>query len=198
MRRAMAATSWPSTSRRQGAKPPKPWRAMASMTASSGWVKPSVAVLMAHSSGWSLRSRILDPVERQELAHAPDGTLRIADQPRLVGKPQNAGEIGDRPHRLGAARHDEMLLEAVEPSKEDDARLVILRRRPEDQARQGNGRGEELGIGLPVAACEFLECQRCRGRDRIEYAEKRMRIALRVASDQIGIVEVIARIHLHA
>ena len=51
---------------------------------------------------------------------------------------------------------------------------------------------------MPVAACEFLERQRCRGRDRIEYAEKRMRIALRVASDQIGIVEVIARIHLHA
>ena len=91
-----------------------------------------------------------------------------------------------------AADHGEMVLVAVQPGEEDDAGLVEAGRGGEDQARQRHGRVENVVEARLVAARERRERRGGGRRDRVEDAEERVGIALLVAGDQVGEVEVVA------
>src|SRR5262245_30694261 len=123
------------------------------MTFSMGAVKPSVAVLMAQRSGRPSRSRILNSMKRQEMTHGMAGEMGVREQPGLISEPQDVSEIAQGPHRLRARGHDEMILEAVEPGQEDDAGLIILCRRPEDEPRQGHCRRQQPCKRVAIALC---------------------------------------------
>ena len=97
-----------------------------------------------------------------------------------------------------AAEHPEMILEAVQPGEEHDARLVVLGRRLEDASRERHGRVEDGVVAGTVALRQAVHRRGRRRCDRVEDAEQRMRMVLAVALDQVGVVEVVARVHLHA
>src|SRR5438105_85517 len=56
-----------------------------------------------------------------------------------------------------------------------------------------------LGSGVETdSGTNFLRrCRRRRGRDRIEDAEKSIRISRFVATDQLGEIEIVAGVHAH-
>ena len=93
---------------------------------------------------------------------------------------------------------DEVILQAVEVGHEDDASLVEARRRLEDVARQRHGRRQNGIEGFAITGSQRRERGGGRRRDGIEDAEQRVAVALLVAGDQLGVVEVVARIHAHA
>ena len=104
-------------------------------------------------------------------------------------------------HRAGAllaADHREVVLIAVQPGKEDDTGLVEAGGRGEDQPGQRDGRLENLPESGLVAGGKPRQRRRGGRRDRIEDAEQRIGIALLVAEDQFGEIEVVAGIHPHA
>ena len=104
-----------------------------------------------------------------------------------------------RARALLAADHDEVVLVAVEPGQEDDAGLVEARRRLEDVARQRHRRRQDR-VEARRGRRRRARASAARGgrRDRVEDAEQRVAVALRVAGDQLGVVEVVAGVHAHA
>ena len=110
----------------------------------------------------------------------------------LVGEPEDLGIVRDLAGGLEAARHDEVALRAVKPGEEGDAGLVETGGRLEDFAAERDGRGKERVVGLHVAFGERLQRLHGGWRDRSEGAEQRVAVARAVASDQLGIVEVVA------
>ena len=132
------------------------------------------------------------------MRHPPRRQFGIDQQPRLVGEAEEIGIMQDAARGFCAADHPEMVLEAVEPGEEDDAALVMLRRRLEEPARKRDGRIEDGVEAGAVARLQLGEGRsRCR-RDRVEDAEQAVRKAPIVAADQLGIVEVVAGIHRDA
>src|ERR1700730_7240227 len=97
-----------------------------------------------------------------------------------------------------AADHDEMFLPAVEPGEKNHTGLVEPRRRTEYMTRQRHGMREDRIEGGAIATAKRRECCRRRGRDRIEDAEKRIRVSRFVAPDQLGEIEIVTGVHAHA
>src|SRR5271154_5625860 len=110
MRRAASpmpvAWSWS----RQGAMPPMPRAAMASMISLRVPCLRTVAPFTDSNCGARERSRIsaADAVPLQDDAHAPRREIGIHQQPGLVGEAEQLGEMQDRARALLPAHHDEM------------------------------------------------------------------------------------------
>src|SRR5262245_24758748 len=104
-----------------------PCRAQASMISRRPACLRTVAVLTDSSDGPAVRSRIAGlrrrAADSQYRLHARRGALGIAEEPSLVGQPEQLGEVQGRARALLAADHGEMVLVAVEIGHEDDARL---------------------------------------------------------------------------
>src|SRR6266851_4845765 len=67
----------------------------------------------------------------------------------------------------------------------------------EDVTRERHGWRQDLRIALDVSGIQGLQRSSSGGSDRIEDSQERMAIPLFVAKNEIGIVEVVARIHAH-
>ena len=92
-----------------------------------------------------------------------------------------------------------MTLMSGEIREKHDACLVGVGRALEDMAREGHRGRERRAIRAGVAAIERLERDRCRGRDRVEDPEERVRVrAIRSVGDEPLVVEIVARIHPYA
>jgi hypothetical protein len=99
---------------------------------------------------------------------------------------------------LEAAHHAEVALVAAQVGEEDDAGLVAGGRRLEQAVGEGHGGGEALLEAGAVAGVERLERRRGRGGDCVEDAEQRIAGALAVAPDELGVVQIVARVEAHA
>ena len=102
--------------------------------------------------------------------------LRVAQEAGLIGQAEHIREIGGRAHAVVTAKHEEVVLEAVQVSEEHDAGLVVLRRRAEDVARQRHRRRKQRVESFEVVGGERVKGLRCGRSDRIEDAEQRVRI----------------------
>ena len=99
---------------------------------------------------------------------------------------------------LLTADHHEMVLQPVEPGHEDQACFVEARGRTEDVPRQRYCGPQDRVEARLVAARERGQCRRGRRRDRVEDAEQRVGVALLVARDQLGEIEVVTGVHPYA
>ena len=126
------------------------------------------------------------------------GLVGVGEDAGLVGEAEELGEVLERAGALLAADHDEMVLQAVEVGEEHDAGLVEAGRRLEDVARQRDGGLEQVEELVVAAAAERLEGGRGDRRDGVEDAEQGVGVAVLVAGDQLGVVEVVAGVHAHA
>src|SRR5688572_20388991 len=121
---ARAARSRPTaaTWSRHGLIAAMPCRAQASMISRSPACLRTVAVLTDSSDGPALRSRIArlqrHAADGQYGLHARRGALGVAEQARLVGQPEQLGEVQGRAGAFLAADHGEMVLMAVEPGQD--------------------------------------------------------------------------------
>src|SRR5438067_11613546 len=105
-------------------------------------------ILLVTASG----SLAVETVHDEEAAHARAGEVRIAQQCGGVGELEQLDEMRQAARALLASDHDEMILMAVEPGQEDDARLVEARRGAEDVPRQRHRRCEDRVEFSAVAA----------------------------------------------
>ena len=124
--------------------------------------------------------------------------IRIGQQPRGIGQPEQLGKMLDAAGGLLAADHGEVGLVAVQPGHEDHAGLVEAGRRLEDMPAQRHGRRQDGVEAGQVVRGQRRQRPAHRRRDRIEDAEQRVGMALRVAGDQFRVVEVVAGVHAHA
>ena len=122
----------------------------------------------------------------------------LASKPGLIGETEQFGQMQRRARALLPADHGEMILMAVQIGHEHDAGLVEPRRRLEDVARQRHRRPKHVVKALRIGSREPRQRVGRRRRDRVENAEQRVRIALVVAGDQLGVIEIVAGIHLDA
>src|SRR5436309_2852683 len=90
--------------------------------------------------------RSLDPRGCKNNPRARGRTIRILNQTRRIGKPNQLGEMHRGARTFGAAEHPEVRLMSIEIREEYDAGLVRMRRSLENVARQRNSRLEELAI----------------------------------------------------
>src|SRR3954447_16634268 len=128
----------------------------------------------------------------EQLPEPIDGQLRICENAGLVGQPEGVSQVRQRPPGLQTTDHGEAGLVAVQPGQEGDAGLVVVRRRREDLPRQRNGRLEDLLVRREVTPVQGLQSGcgcRC---DRREDPEQCVAVAVRVAADQLGVIEVVA------
>src|SRR5918912_74988 len=104
-------------------------------------------------------------------------------------------------HRTGAleaAHHSKMVLVAVEVRKEDHTRLVVLSGRLEYVAAQRDRWGQYLLVAVGVPGVEGCERRGSGWRYGIEDAEEGVGEAFFVSPDKLGVVEVVAGVHLDA
>src|SRR2546426_12068993 len=85
-----------------------------------------------------------------------------------------------------------MLLMAVQPCEEHQARLVEARRRGKDVAREWHGRGEDVSETFRIALRKVGQRRGSGGGDRNEGPEQSGRKDVSVALAQPGVVEVVA------
>src|SRR3972149_4356134 len=116
-------------------------------------------------------SSAFEAVHGQGLPPPPARGFRVAQQAGAIGEPERLGEMQDVPRALLSADHHEMLLMAVQPREEDDARLVEPGRRAEEVPRQGHRGREDLVEALPVAPRQRGERGGGGRRDGVEDAE---------------------------
>src|SRR4051794_40357497 len=88
-----------------------------------------------------------------------------------------------------------MVLEAVKPRQEHDAGLVKLGGGPEDQPGERDGRVESRAEAFCIAFSQFRECQGGSWGQWVKNTKQGMRIADLVALYQLGIIEIIPRVH---
>src|SRR6266550_4053428 len=119
----------------------------------------------------------------------------IDEETSRVGEPEYIRIMEDAAGRFHATDHPEMLLETIEPGKEDYAGLVVLRRRLEDPPRQRHGGIEDGVIAHAVTACEAIKSGGCRWGDRVEDAEQAMREVAAVTLDEIHVIEIVTGVH---
>src|SRR3954470_16644488 len=100
-----------------------------------------------------------------------------------------------RPRALLASDHGEMILMAVQVRHEDYAGLVEAGGRLEDVPRQRHRRTENVVESSLVASGKPRQRIGGGGRDGVEDTEQRVRMALRIARDQFGVVEVVPSVH---
>ena len=98
---------------------------------------------------------------------------------------------------LHAPDHAKVILKAVQPRKQHHTCFVILGRGLEDSARQRDRGVEDGVIAARIPVSEPVERSGRSRRDRVKNAEKAMRNVASIALDQVGVVEVIAGVHLH-
>src|SRR5215208_3487418 len=104
-------------------------------------------------------------------------------------------------HRTGALEatyHPKVVLVAVEVRKEDHPRLVVLGGRLEHMTAQRDRRRQYLFVAVSVPGVEGRERGGGCGRYGIEDAEEGVGEALVVSPDKLGVVEVVAGVHLDA
>src|SRR5688572_4661742 len=104
----------------------------------------------------------------------------------------------DRTSRLQASDHDKTILVAVEPGEKSDPSLVVVRRRREDMAGQGNRRCHLSAISLDVICVQCAQGGGGSRSDSSERAEQRVGMMDAVTLDQLRIVEVITGVEPHA
>src|SRR5258706_9142216 len=86
----------------------------------------------------------LNSMHSKKLLHARAREAGVGEQAGRVGQAKDLGKVKDAARALLAADHDEVILVAVQPRHEDDARLVEARRRLEDVAGERNARAEHF------------------------------------------------------
>ena len=126
------------------------------------------------------------------------GPFRISQQPGLVRKPEQLGEMLDGAGALLPAHHHEMVLVPIQPGHEDHAGFVEARWRLEDMAAERDGGCQDGVKGREVIAGERGQGAAHRRGDGVENAQQRIGMAMRVAGNEFGVVEIIAGIHPHA
>ena len=99
-------------------------------------------------------------MHREQLAHARRGEVGIVQHARLVGEPEQFGEMQQRARAFLPADHDEMVLQAVEPGQEHDAGLVEARRRLKICRDSGT-----VGSRMPWKPCRSPAASRARPAD---------------------------------
>ena len=127
-----------------------------------------------------------------------DASSGSASSPAASARRNSSAEMQGRARALLAGDHGEMILQAVEIGHEHHAGLVEAGRRLEDVARQRHRRRQDFVERRDIAAGERAERGGRGRRDGVEDAEQRVGIALRVARDQFGVVEVVAGEHADA
>jgi hypothetical protein len=85
-----------------------------------------------------------------------------------------------------------MILKAVQIGEEHDTGFVEPGRIAEDMARQRYGGREDFVKRLAVTSREPNQSRRGGRGDRVENAKQGVGITLLIASDQLGIIEIIA------
>src|SRR5215213_1035029 len=135
------------------------------------------------------------PGHGKHTAHAFGTEIRIRQEPRPVCEDEEFGEVDDRACALLSPDHPEVILVAVYVGQEDDARLVVAGRGLEDVAAQGDGRREYLFVATCVASVECVQRGGGRWGYSVEDAEEGVGEAFFIAPDEVGIVEVVARVH---
>src|SRR5947207_12645763 len=163
----------------------------------------TVAVLSDNRSGSGLLIKPLgwssvDAVQRQQRTHATSREIRIAQQARSVGEPEEFREMNDAARALLPADHREVRLMAVEPSEEHDTGFIKARWRRKNVTRQRYRRRKYAVERRAIAVCERGQRRGCRGRDCVEDAEERIRMSIRITADERGEVEIVPRVHPNA
>src|SRR4051794_2895264 len=183
--------AWPLCRRRT----PGPAHATGRSTPARPWRSPRRRPRAA-STSWSPGSGCtgsrIDSSYPEQLPEPVDGQLRIGEYAGLVGQPERVSQVRQRPPGLETTDHGEAGLVAVQPGQEGDAGLVVVRRRREDLPRQRNGRLEDLLVRREVTPVQGLQSGcgcRC---DRREDPEQCVAVAVLVAADQLGVIEVVA------
>src|SRR5262249_12260018 len=116
-RTTFAASARPifSTWSRQGPMAVMPSRMHASTASRKPNCSRTVARLSARPSSVTVGlGSLMDAANREDLAHAARGELRVAEHPSGVGQPEQRGEVEKRAGALLAADHDEVVLQSVE------------------------------------------------------------------------------------
>src|SRR5690606_38844161 len=141
---------------RHGAIQGTPARAHASTVSRSPARTVAVFRLSRASPGAGVRNALtppssrLHPGEAQHEPHALDRQLGLEEHAGPVGEHEQLGEVGDAARALHPGDHPEVVLEAVEVREEHHARLVVVGRRLEDVAREGDGGLEDLAVARLV------------------------------------------------
>src|SRR3982751_1671992 len=134
MRDAVSLRPASATWSRHGEMPRMLSAAQPAMMSGSFHCWRTVAVLIDSRSGSGVEMAMsgVASVERAQGFHPQCRELRIEQQSCLVGQLEELGEMQQAARALLSADHDEVILPAIEPGEEHDARLVEARRRAED------------------------------------------------------------------
>src|SRR5271154_2778815 len=97
-----------------------------------------------------------------------------------------------------AANHPEVSLMTVQPGEEHDARFIKVRGRFENVPRQRDGRRKNTIKFTWVPGVQRLNRGRCGGGDGVEDSQQRVTMMLPVATDQRGIIKIVASVHPNA
>src|SRR5215210_1408015 len=135
------------------------------------------------------------PGNGKHAAHAFGAEIRVRQESRPVGEDEEFGEVHDRACALLTPDHPEVLLVAAQVGEEDDARLVEAGGRLEDVAAQREGGGEYRFVAIRVAGVECMQRGRGGGGYGVEDAEESVGEAFVIAPDEVGVVEIVARVH---
>src|SRR5437773_10072274 len=160
----------------------------------------TVAVLSDNRSGSGLLIKPLgwssgDAVQRQQRTHATSREIRIAQQARSVGEPEEFREMNDAARALLPADHREVRLMAIQPSEEHDTGFIKARWRRKNVTRQRYRRRKYAVERRTIAVSERSQSRRCRRCDCVENPEERIRVSARIAADQCREVEIVACVH---
>src|SRR5215213_8044772 len=134
----------------------------------------------------------------QHPAHAPGGALPVQQQPRPVGEDEQFGEVHYGAGAFEPPDHAEVVLVAVQVREEDHTRLVVLGGRLEYVAAERHRGGQYFFVAVGVTGLEGRERAGGGGRYGVEDAEEGVGEAFLVPSDELGVVEVVAGVHLDA
>src|SRR5215210_1625204 len=134
----------------------------------------------------------------QHPAHAPGGALPVQQQPRPVGEDEQFGEVHYGAGAFEPPDHAEVVLVAVQVREEDHTRLVVLGGRLEYVAAERHRGGQYFFVAVGVTGVEGRERAGGGGRYGVEDAEEGVGEAFFVPSNELGVVEVVAGVHLDA
>src|SRR5947209_1359667 len=140
----------------------------------------------------------LEAGDAENAAHSRYGEIGVKQNARLIRESKDFGEMNERTRALLPANHPEMTLVAVEICEKYNPGFIKSRWRFEDVTRQRHGRREDIVIFVDAPASESGERGRGCRCDRVENPEEGVGMALFIAGDQLGIVEIVACIHAYA
>ena len=120
------------------------------------------------------------------------------EQAGLVGELEDPAEVDGAAGGLQPADHREAVLVAVQPGQEGDPGLVVERGRLEDVPGQRQRRRHLRVVRRQVVVVQGGQRGRRRGSDGRERSEQRVGVMGAVATDQLGVVEVVAGVEADA